>query len=177
MILSVIQKRRSIRKYLKKTVESEKRDALIEAALRAPSSRGLTPWEFIIVDNPDLLNTLSSSKQYGSSFLKEASLAIVICADAQRSDVWIEDTAIAATFIQLTAESLGIGSCWIQIRERMHDNHQTAENFIQGVLGIPESLKVDSIIALGYPGETPKSHEQDELQYRKVSYNRYGNQQ
>ncbi len=175
MLLSVIRKRRSIRKYLQKPIEPEKQDALIEAALRAPSSRGLNPWEFIIVDNPDLLNRLSSSKQYGSSFLKEASLAIVICADAQKSDVWIEDTSIAATYIQLTAESLGIGSCWIQIRERMRDNDQTAENFIQEILGIPEQLKVDSIIALGYPGETPKPHEKDKLQYQKVSYNRYGN--
>lgn len=174
MILSVIRKRRSIRKYLQKSIEPEKRDALIEAALRAPSSRGINPWEFIIVDNPDLLNRLSSSKQYGSSFLKEASLAIVICADARRSDVWVEDSAIAATYIQLTAESIGIGSCWIQIRERMHDNDQTAENFIQEVLGIPEQLKVDSLIALGYPRETPMPHEKDKLQYQKVSYNRYG---
>jgi nitroreductase len=176
MVLSFIQKRRSIRKYLKKAIEPEKRDALIEAALRAPSSRGLCPWEFILIDNSDLLATLSNSKQYGSSFLKEASMAIVVCADTSKSDVWVEDTAIAATYIQLTAESLGLGSCWIQIRERMHDNDQTAEDFIRNVLGIPERLHVDSLIALGYPDETPKPHEKDELQYQKIWYNRYGNQ-
>ncbi len=177
MVLSLIRERRSIRKYLKKTIEPEKRDALIEAALRAPSSRGLNPWEFIIVDNPDLLIKLSSSKQYGSSFLKDAAMAIVICADAKRSDVWVEDTAIAATFIQLTAESLELGSCWIQIRERMHDNNQAAEQFIQSVLEIPEDLQVDSIIALGYPDETPKPHGKEELLYKKISYNHYGNQE
>ncbi|HBF36825.1 MAG TPA: NAD(P)H-dependent dehydrogenase/reductase [Firmicutes bacterium] len=175
MVLSLIQKRRSIRKYFKKSIEPEKLKALIEAALRSPSSRALYPWEFIVVDQPDMLQKLAVSKNYGSSFLKDAVLAMVICADSKRSDIWIEDAAIAGTYIQLTAQSLGLGSCWIQIRERMHDDHQTAEEFIRNVMEIPERLKVDSIIAIGYPDEAPPAHSEDELQYEKVFYNRYGN--
>ena len=174
MVLTLVQKRRSIRKYLQIPIEVEKQDVLIEAALRAPSSRGLKPVELIVIDKPELLQKLAASKQHGSAFLKNAALAMVVCADFQRSDVWIEDAAIAATYIQLTAESFKLGSCWVQIRESMHDNMQTAEDFIRNLLGIPERLKVDSIIALGYPDETPIPHSKDELQYEKVFYNSYG---
>jgi nitroreductase len=174
MFLSLIQKRRSIRKYLKEPIEPEKVAVLIEAALRAPSSKGVYPWEFIIVNKPDLLKKLAPSKQYGSAFLKDAALAIVICADVKRSDVWIEDVSISATYIQLAAQSLDLGSCWIQIRERMHDGTQTAEKFVRDVLEIPEHLKIDSLIAIGYPDGNPPGHEKGELQYGKVFYNRYG---
>ncbi len=81
MFMSLIQKRRSIRKFLEKPVEEEKIDFLIEAALRAPSSRGFNPWEFVIVTERDLLAKLSGAKIHGSGFLKNAPLGIVVCAD------------------------------------------------------------------------------------------------
>ena len=48
---TIVRKRRSIRKYRKQPVEPEKIALLVETALRAPSSRGLNPWEFIVVDD------------------------------------------------------------------------------------------------------------------------------
>ena len=175
MLLSLIQNRRSIRKYQKRSIEPEKIDTLLEAALRAPSSRGLKPWILIVINQPDLSKELAKSKQYGSAFLEDAMLAIVVCADPERSDVWIEDSSIVATYIQLTAQSLDLGSCWIQIRERMHDNTRTAEDFVRDMLRIPKHFKVDSMIAIGYPAEDLPGHPQEELQYGKVFYNRYGN--
>jgi nitroreductase len=126
MFLSLIQKRRSIRKFLIKQVEREKIDMLMEAALRAPSSMGSGPCELIIVSDKELLEKLSMAKQHGSAFLKNASLGLIVCTDPNRSDVWVEDASIVSIFIQLTAESVGLGSCWIQIRERMHNESQTA---------------------------------------------------
>jgi nitroreductase len=174
MFLALIQKRRSIRKYLKKPIEPGQIDILVEAVLRAPSSRGLCPWEFIVVNQPEILEQLAKSKQHGSAFLKDAALGIIICADPERSDVWVEDSSIAATYIQLTAQSIGLGSCWIQIRERMHDDTKSAEESVRDILEIPGHLKVDSIIAIGYPDEDPPVHSKDELHYEKAFYNRYG---
>jgi nitroreductase len=74
----------------------------------------------------------------------------------------------------LAAESLGLGSCWIQIRKRMHDQTRTAEQYIRELLNIPENLNVESIIAVGYPGEQMPSHPKDALQYEKVRYDNYG---
>lgn len=174
MFLSLIQKRRSVRKYLKKAIEPERINSLIEAALRAPSSRSLNPWQFIVVDDPELLEKLAKSKQHGSAFLKDAPLGIVVCADPGRSDVWVEDASITSTYIQLTAESLGLGSCWIQIRERMHDHRKTAAEYVKEILGIAENINVESIISLGYPNEQLAPHPKDSLDYEKVFFNKYG---
>ena len=62
MFISLIQKRRSIRKFQKKQVESQKIDTLIEAALRSPSSMGRNPWEFVLVTEQALLENLQGWK-------------------------------------------------------------------------------------------------------------------
>jgi nitroreductase len=175
MFLSLIQKRRSIRSYLSNSIEAEKIDILIEAALRAPSSRGFNPWEFIFVTDINLLEKLSKAKQHGSSFLRYAPLGIVVCADPSKSDVWVEDASIASIFIQLAVESVGLGSCWIQIRERMHDKEKTAQAYIADLLNIPPNLRVESIVAVGYPEERKTPHSKEDLQYDKIYLNSYGN--
>lgn len=174
MLLSLLQKRRSIRKYQDKAVEPEKIDTIVEAVLRSPSSRGINPWEFVVVTQKDLLEKLSLSKEHGSSFLKNAPLGVVVCADSARQDVWIEDASIASIIVHLTAESLGLGSCWIQIRERMQDANNTSESYITEVLNLPENLKVLSIIAIGYPDEQKPPHAKKNLGYEKIHRNRYG---
>ena len=175
MFLSLIQKRRSIRKYLGQPVEAEKIDALIEAAVRSPSSRGFNPWEFVVVTDKTLLEKLSKAKPHGASFLKNAPLGIVVCADPEKCDVWVEDASIASIFIHLAAESMGLGSCWIQIRKRMHDQTTTAQAYIRDLLDIPKNLSVESIVAIGYPGEKKLPHRKEDLQYEKVHYGLYGN--
>ena len=174
MFLSLVQKRRSIRRYLDKPVEPEKVDRLIEAALRAPSSRGFNPWNFVLVTDSVLLEKLSKAKPHGASFLKDASLGIAVCADPEKCDVWIEDASIASIYIHLAAESMDLGSCWIQIRKRMHDQTKTAEQYIRELLNIPENFNVESMIAIGYPAETKSPHSKEDLQYEKVHYNLYG---
>jgi nitroreductase len=174
MVMSVIQKRRSIRKFLDKPVEAEKIDLLIEAALRAPSSRGLIPWEFVVVTDKNLLAKLSRAKQHGSDFLKNAPLGIVVYADPDRCDVWVEDATIASIFIQLAAESLGLGSCWIQIRERTHNGEKSAQAYVVETLSVPALMQVECIIAVGYPDEKKSPHRKDELLYEKVFADVYG---
>jgi len=174
LFLSLITKRRSIRKFLKKELETDKINLLIEAALRSPSSRGLNPWRFIFVTDQALLDRLSKAKKSGSTFLKSAPLGIVVCGDPDVSDVWIEDASIASTFVLLAAESMGLGACWIQIRQRMHDDKETAQSYVSRVLGIPEGLEVEAILTVGYPDEKKPSHRKDELEYEKVYLNLYG---
>ena len=152
MFLSLVQQRRSIRRYLDKPVASEKIDRLVEAALRSPSSRGFNPWEFVVVTDNGLLEKLSKAKPHGASFLKNAPLGIVVCADPEKCDVWIEDAAIASIILHLAAESLGLGSCWIQIRKRMYDQTRTAEQYIREVLNIPENLMSNPSLPSDIPG-------------------------
>ncbi len=174
MFLPLIQHRRSIRKYLKKPVEAETIDVLVEALLRAPTSMGNNSWEFVVVSDPDLLEKLSRAKPHGASFLKYAPLGIVVCGDPQISDVWIENASIASIYIHLAAASLDLGSCWIQIRERQHDDSRSAGDYIADMLNLPAHLRVLSIVAIGHPAESKTPHPRDALAYDRVSVNRYG---
>ena len=170
-MIELLRKRRSIRKFTVDKIDRDTIDVLIEAALRAPSSRGINPWEFILVDDPGIIKQLSQAKQQGSDFLKNAPLAIVVCADSGKSDVWVEDCSIAAIIIQLTALSLGLGSCWAQIRNRRHDYEKDAESYVQELLGLPEQVKVECILGIGHPDEQKSPVSVDTLQYNKVRKN------
>jgi len=114
-MLDSLRERHRIRKYKGRQIETEKIELLKEAALRSPSSRGINPWRFLFVTDKSKLEELSRAKESGSSFLKVASLCVVICAAKGESDVWGEDCSIASIILQLAGQSLGLGSCWIQI--------------------------------------------------------------
>ncbi len=172
-MIELLRERRSIRSYEKKPVAGAALDLLVEALLRSPSSRNINPWEFVIVDDQDLLAKLSAAKEHGSTFLKHAPLGIVICADATKSDVWVEDCSIASILVQMTALSLGLGSCWIQIRKRRHDGQKTAEVYVRELLGLPEHVMVESIIAIGHPAQKREPLPADALEYEKVKHNHY----
>jgi nitroreductase len=172
-LIDLIRKRRSIRSYTEAGVDKETVNLLVEVLLRAPTSRGINPWEFIVVDDRELLRQLSTAKQHGSSFLKDAALGIVIVGDSTKSDVWIEDCSIAAILVQMAAQSVGLGSCWIQIRNRQHDREQSSEAFIQNLLGLPEHLNVECIVSIGHPGEKRRALSAANLQYDKVRHNGY----
>lgn len=174
MLISLLQKRRSIRKFQDKKVEAEKIDTLIEAALRSPSGRALYPLAFVVIDDKEVIEKLSRAKAHGSAFLKGAPLCMVVCADPAKQDVWIEDAAIASAIIHLTAADLGLGSCWIQIRERMHKGSEPAEAYIAELLHLPKNLKVLSMVAIGYPAEELPGHAKDKLLYDRVHRNQYG---
>jgi nitroreductase len=172
-MIELLRTRRSIRRFTPEKIERAHIDVITEAALRAPSSRGIDPWEFILADDPELLLKLSAAKQHGSEFLKNAPLCIVVCADSTQSDVWIEDCSIAAIIIQLTAHSLGLGSCWAQIRNRGHDDQTTAEAYVQGLLGLPEHIRVESVIGIGHPDEAKVPLAADKLRYGKIRSNHW----
>lgn len=174
MLVDVLRLRRSIRKFEPRPVEREKLDLLVESALRSPTAVDRRPWHFIVVTDAELLLQLSEAKPSGSSFVKDAPLAIVVCADPEKSDVWVEDTSIASTIVHLTAADLGLGSCWVQIRLRDHDYQTTAEAHVAEVLGLPSGMVVESIVAIGYPADSKVGHDRSSLPFDSVSQERYG---
>jgi nitroreductase len=174
MFIDLLRSRRSIRKFEDRPVEAEKVDLLVEAVLRSPSSRGFNPWEFVVVTDPAIINRLSTAKPHGASFLANAPLAFVVCADPGKSDVWVEDASIAAIILHLAATDLGLGSCWVQLRKRDYDDAKTAGEYAAEILGLPAELAVSAIMAIGYPAQQPPPHPQASLQRDKVSVNRYG---
>lgn len=175
MLLELLRKRRSIRQFTDQKVDEEKLEILIESVLRSPSSRGLNPWEFVVVTDTDTIGALARSKTHGSSFLAGAPLAIVVCADPAKSDVWIEDTAIASLLLHLCAADLGLGSCWIQIRNRQYNEQTDSETYVKNILELGPDMSVEAIVAIGYGAEEKPGRDGDSLLYERISYEKYGN--
>jgi nitroreductase len=172
-MLDVLYNRRSTRKFNDKKIEEGAIHQLLKAALLSPSSKNSQPWEFIVVDDPELLSQLSVSKPHGACLLKHAPLAVVVAGDKAKSDVWIEDCSIASIILQLAAEALGLGSCWVQIHHRYHDDDQTANEFISGLLRIPNHLEVLSVVGIGYKAADRPALSEKEIDWRKVIRNCY----
>ena len=172
-MLDLLRQRRSVRKFKPQPVEAEKSAQLSEALLRAPTSRNKQPCEFVLVDDASILNQLSSAKGHGSSFFATAPLAVVITADPKVSDVWIEDSSIAAIIVQLAAERLGLKSCWAQLRLRLHNDDTSASEYVRQLVGIPAGIEVPVVIAIGYPDEDKSGHPRNSLAATKIHYNRF----
>ena len=126
------------------------------------------------VDDKDMLEKLSHCKEMGAAFLADAAMAVVVMADPLASDVWIEDASIASIMIQLQAEDLGLGSCWIQVRERFTATGMPSGEYVHTLLDIPLQLQVVSIIAVGHKGMERKPFNEEHLQWEKIHINKYG---
>lgn len=174
MFLELLRKRRSIRQFESSPVKQGDVEILVEAMLRSPSSRSLNPWHFVVVTDKELIEGLSSSKPHGATFLKNAPLAIVVCADPSVSDVWVEDCSIASLNIHLAAADIGLGSCWVQIRERKYDDSLSSEEYVKKALSLKDDMRVEAIVAIGYPKEEKEGQPDSSLLYERVSYEKFG---
>jgi len=94
----------------------------------------------------------------------------VVCADENVSDVWIEDASIASTYCQLYVESIGLSSCWIQIRNRIHNETVTSEEYLKKMLPISSNIRILSIIAIGFSSESLKPHSYNDLEFDKIHF-------
>ena len=173
----LIKKRRSMRKFTDEELKQEEVVALMKAALMAPASKRSNPWQFIVVDDKDTLKKLSLCKDQASQFIADAALAVVVTADPLLSDVWIEDAAIASIYIQLQAEDLGLGSCWVQVRERFTATGIPSTDYVHDVLELPLPLQVLSVIAIGHKGMERKPFNEEHLQWEKIHINKYREEQ
>ncbi len=153
MFNQFLKKRRSIRIYQEKKIEPEKLENLLEAALRSPTGRNSRAWHFVLTEEKTILEKLAATRSHGSGMLKGATAAVIVCADNKKSSTWAEDCSIAAYNIQLAAIDEGLSSCWVQVRNREHNENVGAEEYVRTLLEIPESMRVLCIIALGYPTE------------------------
>ncbi|MGB9593936.1 MAG: nitroreductase family protein, partial [Anaerolineae bacterium] len=148
----VIQARRSVRQFRQdKPLKEAQVEKLLEAAIRAPSAGNRQPWHFYVVWSQDVKDGLAAAA-FDQTFVAEAPVVIVVCADAARSaarygsrgrDLYcIQDTAIATTHILLAAVDMGLGACWVGA----FDEEQAA-----AVLRLPAVHRPVAIVPVGYP--------------------------
>ncbi len=164
----LIVNRRSIRRYTTEEISAEDVKTIMEAALMAPTSKNSRAWQFVLVEDSAKLEALSKCKESGAGPIAGAALAIVVAVDAEATDPWIEDAAIAATYIQLQAADLGLGSCWIQVLGRYTSDDVQAETYVQNMLDMPDTIIPVCIITLGHPAEERKPQDIEKLRWEKV---------
>lgn len=148
--LELLKSRRTCRRFTDESVSKESIEYILEAARLSPSGHRIRPWDFIVVEDKETLKALSVSKTSGAALIEGAAVAIVVAADITKTDVWVEDCSIATIIMQLAAEELGLGSCWVQIRMRKDAEGNDATENVKRILNLPENCSVLSIVAIGH---------------------------
>jgi nitroreductase len=166
-------KRRSIRKYTDELLSSDETKLILEAALLSPTSKNKHSWDFIAVEDKDTLKALSECKPHSASFIADAALVVVITGNPLISNACVEDASIAAINMQMQAEELGIGSCWVQIRNRNYTETITSGEFINDLLDIPMPLEVICVISFGKKEKERTPADLNNLRWEKVHIGKY----
>jgi len=169
----LIAVRRSHRKFTEEAVSEEQLRTIMRAALMAPSSKGMHSYEFVTTTDTKKLGALSRCKAMGGELLAGAAAAVAVLGRPEVSDAWVEDASVAATMMLLQAEDLGLGACWVQMRERQDSEGRDAEANVRRVLGIPSEVRVLCIVAIGHKGAERKPQNEERLLWEKVHDERW----
>ena len=166
-LLELAKKRRSIRRYNGEKVSDEIVDEILKIALLAPSSWGQHPIEFVVLRDRKTIEAVARCKRMGAGPLPTADVAIVVMANTSNCELWIEDAAVASTYILLAAEQFGIGACWIHIRNRA-GQRTTADEEIRKILGVPNNYSVLNVVALGQKGENKSARTDKDIHWENI---------
>ena len=144
--------RRSIRKYKKKPVPWKKLAFVLDAARYSPSAGNLQNWRFILVDDKEKRDKISTAC-LGQKWMNQAPVFIIVCSDNSATDKFYKNSkyptqncAVAIQNIMLKAHSLGLGTCWIGAFD---------ERAIKRDLKIPDNISLEGIITLGVADQKP----------------------
>lgn len=172
-VLDAILNRRSVRDFTSKPIEFDKLTMILEAASYAPSAGDLKDFKFIVVTNKSLRQEIAeiSTSQY---WMAKAPLFIVVLSDysltkelyKERGErlFAVQSAAAAIQNILLSAKSLGLESCWVGAFD---------ENRLKTVLQIPDNLRPQGIVTIGYSDSKLEMDKVPELE-TMVFFNSYG---
>ena len=144
----LVKTRRSTREFSGEHIDDKTIQDILSIAAYAPSSWGGHPVEFIVIRDRQTMKELARCKQMGAGPLAYGDAAIVPIIDRRKLELWVEDAAVASTYILLAAEYYGIGACWIHMKDR-RGHTGTAEEDIRELLHIPEYYGILNAVSLG----------------------------
>lgn len=164
--------RRSVRRYSGETIDQDVLNEIMKVALTAPCSFGHRPVEFIVVQDPGRIRSLAACKSLGGAQIIGAGAVIVVMVKLDRGEFWIEDGAIASSYLLLAAEQYGLGACWVHIRNRT-GKKKTSDEEVRDLLGVPDGYAVLNLVALGGKGEHKQGYKESDFDMKKVHYENY----
>lgn len=157
-IVDILFSRRSIRQFTEQPVDHETLVLLLKAAMAAPTACNSQPWEFIVVTEPQVLQTIRSSFLFARY---NAPAAIVVCGNvgiannSAAREHWVQDCSAATENILIAAAGMGLGAVWIGVYPYPSKIKPLAE-----ALGIPEHVVPLSMVMIGHPAETKEPRTQ-----------------
>lgn len=147
MLLELVEKRRSIRKFTEEKVSDEDLKEILTIALHAPTAKNRNPVRYIVIRDKKRLLELSRYKINGAGFLAEADLAIAIATDTEIApNTNHQDASIAATFILLAAADLDLGATWANVVDAKHESGISAQEFLHNFFNLEDKFDVECII-------------------------------
>ena len=147
-VLDLIYSRQRVRDFADAPVSDDHVDAMLRAAMAAPSVQDRRPWHFVVVRERKTLDKLAKVHKY-AYMLEKAPLAVVVCGDQTVSEkYWVEDGCVATQNLLLAARALGLGGVWISLYPKK--KHQKA---VRELLAMPDHVGVLCILALGTPAK------------------------
>jgi nitroreductase len=149
-VLEAIHTRRSIRKYQARPVPEELVHELLVAAMHAPSARNQQPWQFVVIDDPQVLAKIPTFMPT-ASMAGHAPLAILVCGDMgleTSPGYWVVDCAAAVQNMLLAAHALDLGAVWCGVYPR-----EPRMEGLRQLVSLPETIVAHSLVVLGYPAE------------------------
>jgi len=170
-VIEAIRKRRSVRVFLKKTVEEEKLREILASAMFAPTSWGTRAWEFIIVKEAQAKRELSKATDH-AHFVKDAPFIIVICYNVKTGRRFREDSSICAEHVLLEAVNQGLSGCFVQVADAGVPQG-SAEPYVKSLLNIPDEYRVQCMLPIGYAKRPLKEHKDSELDIKKIHNERF----
>jgi nitroreductase len=141
-LIELLKKRSSVREFLDKPISKEDLEKIVDAARYAPTARNVQPWEFLIAIEKEVLRKIAGITEHGKFIANGAACILVFSQDTK---YFLEDCSAATQNLMLAAEALGIGSCWVAGDKKSYAGE------LNLLFGVPSTLKLVSIIALGYP--------------------------
>ena len=173
--------RQSDRKYKNQAVEKEKLIQCLETARISPSANNSQPWKFVVVDDPEKKEQIAECTiGLGmNKFTHQCPVLVAVVHEQQNfmstvgsmiknKNYGLFDIGIAVNQFCLQAADLGLGSCWIQVRQRFTADGISSEEYVREMFGIPEQFAVLSVITFGYKDEERKPYDPEKTQWEKV---------
>lgn len=173
LILDLFRTRRSYRKYNEKPIDEDILKQIMEVGITSPTGDNFKTVELILIKEKVMLNEIANMRKDGTKMLSNAGAAIIVLINTQKTDLWIEDGAISASYMHLAADALGIGSCWIQVRARDTADGRKFEEKLKERLDIPEYMKPLCILSLGNVNSQLPAHSTEDINWDKIHFEKY----
>jgi len=146
--LEAILTRRSVRDYTNGRVSENDIHQLLGAAMSSPSAGNQQPWQFVVIDDRQMLDAIPNVHPY-ANMLRKAPLAILVCGDLNQEKhegFWVQDCAACAQNILLAARALNLGAVWLGVYPR-----EDRVDGLRKLLDLPEQIIPLCVISIGHP--------------------------